>query len=85
MGIDDSVIQIDAALRWNRNGQYYLFSGIQYWRFNPSKLAIDKQSYPKYIQDHWFGVPEYLSEAITDFEGITRFIRNDMVFNLNDK
>jgi len=85
LGLDESVSQIDAALRWKRNGIYYLFSGIRYWRFNPLQLRVDKQIYPKYIRDHWLQIPEYLSAVVTDFDGVARFIKDDLFYTLIDR
>ena len=85
LGIDRSVRKIDATLKWKRNGQYYLFSGTQYWRFNPSKPRVVEEGYPKAITRFWHGIPSDLSEAITDFDGITRFAKADRYYTLIDR
>ena len=84
LGIDKSVKKIDAALKWQRNGERYLFSGNQYWKFNPFKPSV-MTGYPKLIRDHWKGIPDYLNTAVTDFDQITRFTKGEQYYTLNDR
>ncbi len=85
LGFSKDIQKVDASLKWKRNGQYYVFSNDLYWRFNPKIPGVMKNGYPKKIKDHWRGVPDYLSTAVTDFDGITRFTKGEQYYTLIDR
>lgn len=63
LGLPASPVQ--AALVWGaEKNKIYIFSGGNYWRFNPHTRQVDNV-YPRTMAD-WRGVPQEIDAAFQD-------------------
>ena len=73
---------IDSVFRWI-NGFVYFFSGESYYRYNETSHAIDTD-YPRPINEHWRGVPNYIDGVFRYSNGITYFFKGSYYYRFND-
>ncbi|XP_015733516.1 stromelysin-3 [Coturnix japonica] len=72
LGLPASPVQ--AALVWGtEKNKIYIFSGGNYWRFNPRTRQVDN-IYPRTMAD-WRGVPQEIDAAFQDELGFAYFLR----------
>ncbi|NXQ78451.1 MMP11 protein, partial [Quiscalus mexicanus] len=72
LGLPASPVQ--AALVWGaEKNKIYIFSGGNYWRFNPQRRQVDN-IYPRAMAD-WRGVPAEIDAAFQDELGFAYFLR----------
>ncbi|NWT53588.1 MMP11 protein, partial [Erythrocercus mccallii] len=72
LGLPASPVQ--AALVWGaEKNKIYIFSGGNYWRFNPQRRQVDN-IYPRAMGD-WRGVPPEIDAAFQDEFGFAYFLR----------
>ncbi|XP_018863935.1 stromelysin-3 [Parus major] len=72
LGLPASPVQ--AALVWGaEKNKIYIFSGGNYWRFNPQRRQVDN-IYPRAMAD-WRGVPPEIDAAFQDELGFAYFLR----------
>ncbi|KAI6076304.1 Stromelysin-3 [Aix galericulata] len=72
LGLPASPVQ--AALVWGaEKNKIYIFSGGNYWRFNPHTRQVDN-IYPRTMAD-WRGVPQEIDAAFQDEFGFAYFLR----------
>ncbi|XP_030141276.4 stromelysin-3 [Taeniopygia guttata] len=72
LGLPASPVQ--AALVWGaEKNKIYIFSGGNYWRFNPQRRQVDN-IYPRAMAD-WRGVPPEIDAAFQDEFGFAYFLR----------
>nr|XP_009685670.1 PREDICTED: stromelysin-3 [Struthio camelus australis] len=72
LGLPASPVQ--AALVWGaEKNKIYIFSGGNYWRFNPHTRQVDN-IYPRTMAD-WRGVPQETDAAFQDEFGFAYFLR----------
>ncbi|KAJ7989993.1 hypothetical protein DPEC_G00310240 [Dallia pectoralis] len=68
--------RVEAVFVWAHNGQTYVFSGGQYWRFKENGQARTLDSgYPR-MASIWSGVPSHPDDIITWKDGDTYFFKD---------
>ena len=83
-GIPDN---LDAAIQWARNGNFYFFKGSHYWRYDfrhgRSNPPVLSSGYPKSI-NLWGGVPHDIDGALVYHTGWTYFFKGNKYYRFYD-
>lgn len=82
-GFNQNVTKVDAAMVWNKNGATYLFSKIDFLRFNEENHHKE-ENYPKKIHENWHGIPNNIDAAISAVDGKTYFFKGDLYWSFNN-
>lgn len=82
-GFNQNVTKVDAAMVWNKNGATYLFSKIDFLRFNEEN-HLKEENYPKKIHENWHGIPNNIDAAISTVDGKTYFFKGDLYWSFNN-
>jgi hypothetical protein len=88
LGLPASLTKVDSIFTWGYDKRIYLFSGLQFWRFEVAKdgrpLRVESD-YPKNSRDVWQGVTFPIDAVVTQRNDQTYFFKGDDYWIFDDK